>query len=62
MRHKLESVKAQSQVFGIGMIPPPFFVIPIKVGMVQARSCQKLSGVVRLIKGRFGHLAALGPQ
>lgn len=62
MRHKLESVKAQSQVFGIRMVPPPFFVIPIKVGMVQARLCQKLSGVVRLIKGRFDHLAALGPQ
>lgn len=62
MRHKLESVKAQPQVSGIGMIPPPFFVIPIKVGMIQARLCQKLAGVVGLIKGRFDHLAALGPQ
>ena len=62
MRHKLESVNAQSQVFGISVIPPPFFVIPVKVGVINTRSSQKLSGIVRLIKGRFGHLAALGPQ
>ena len=62
MRHKLESVKAQSQVFGISVIPPPFFVIPVKVGVVNTRSSQKLSGVVSLIKGRFDHLVSLGPQ
>jgi hypothetical protein len=37
-------------------------VIPVKVGVINTRSSQKLSGIVRLIKGRFDHLVALGPQ